>query len=86
VMGLHIGARIYGKSQAGMAAGIATGSWGAVLAILLPIYGRLIDSKNFDAIFISMSLIPLAGTLVWLWLSRPWASNRRPVEVATEVL
>ena len=44
-----------------MAGGIATGSWGAVLAILLPIYGRLIDSKNFEAIFTSMSLIPLAG-------------------------
>jgi hypothetical protein len=86
VMGLHIGARIYGKDQAGMAGGIATGSWGAVLAIVLPIYGRLIDSKNFEAIFTSMSLIPLAGTLVWLFLSKPWAGNPRPVAVVTEVL
>ena len=85
-MGLHIGARVYGKDQAGMAGGIATGSWGAVLAIVLPIYGRLIDSKNFEAIFTSMSLIPLAGTLVWLWLSRPWAGKPRPVAVVTEVL
>jgi MFS transporter, ACS family, hexuronate transporter len=86
VMGLHIGARVYGKDQSGMAGGIATGSWGAVLAVLLPIYGRLIDSRNFSAIFISMSLLPLAGTLVWLWLSRPWAAKHRPMAVATEVL
>jgi ACS family hexuronate transporter-like MFS transporter len=85
VMGLHIGARVYPKHQVGMAGGIATGSWGAVLAVLLPIYGRLIDSKSFDAIFISMSLIPLAGTLIWLWLSLPWAKSRQPVPVATEV-
>lgn len=86
VMGLHIGARIYGKDQAGMAGGIATGSWGAVLAIVLPIYGRLIDSRNFEAIFTSMSLIPLAGTLVWLFLSWPRAGDRRPIAVVTEVL
>ena len=85
VMGLHIGARVYGKDQSGMAGGIATGSWGAVLAILLPIYGRLIDSRNFSAIFISMSLLPLAGTLVWLWLSKPWASQRRPTGLSAEV-
>jgi hypothetical protein len=57
-----------------------------VLAIVLPIYGRLIDSRNFEAIFTSMSLIPLAGTLVWLFLSRPQAGDRRPVAVVTEVL
>ena len=68
-----------------MAGGVAAGSWGAVLAILLPIYGRLIDSRNFSAIFISMSLLPLAGTFVWLWLSRPWESQRRPAEIAPEV-
>jgi hypothetical protein len=86
VMGLQNGARINGKYNAGMAAGIATGSWGAVLAIVLPKYGRLIDTKNFEAIFTSMSLIPLAGTVVWLFLSWPRAGKQRPVAVVTEVL
>ena len=86
VMGLHIGARIYGRDQSGMAGGIATGSWGAVLAILLPVYGRLIDARNFSAIFISMSLLPLAGTLIWLWLSRHRTSQTLPAEIAAEVL
>jgi hypothetical protein len=84
-MGLHIGARIYGKDQAGMAGGIATGSWGAVLAVLLPIYGRLIDSRNFSAIFISMSLLPLIGILIWLWLSRSGRSVTPRVHQAAEV-
>src|SRR5262249_29312221 len=47
VMGLHVGARVYVKDQAGMVGGIAGGSWSAVLAVLLPIYGRMIDAKMF---------------------------------------
>jgi ACS family hexuronate transporter-like MFS transporter len=77
VMGLHIGVRVYPKDQSGMAGGIATGSWGAVLAIVLPVYGRLIDAREFGTIFVTMSLLPLAGTMIFAWLSLPWGG--RPV-------
>jgi len=86
VMGLHVGARIFPEHQRGMVGGIATASWGGVLALILPVYGRWIDAKMFTEIFVTMSLLPLAGTLIWLWLSAPWAKGRlQPMEAAETV-
>ncbi len=78
VMGLHIGARVFTKDEAGLAGGIGGGSWSMVLAVVLPLYGGLIDAKNFTPIFVSMALFPLAGTLLYLWLSKPWANGNKP--------
>ncbi|MGH9593481.1 MAG: MFS transporter, partial [Bryobacteraceae bacterium] len=77
VMGLHVGARVFTKDEAGLAGGIGGGAWSMVLAVVLPLYGKLIDAKNFTPIFVSMSLFPLAGTLIFLMLSKPWARGRR---------
>lgn len=73
VMGLHVGARVFSKAQAGMAAGIGGGAWSMVLAVILPQYGRWIDAHRFLPIFVTMSLLPLAGTLIFIPLSRPWS-------------
>jgi len=70
VMGLHVGARVFPRDQAGMAAGIGGGSWSMVLALVLPVYGRWIDAKLYVPIFVTMSLLPLFGTLIFIWLSR----------------
>ena len=78
VMGLHIGSRVFTKDEAGLAGGIGGGSWSAVLAIMLPIYGKLIDVKNFTPIFVSMALFPLVGTLLFIVLSKPWANGNKP--------
>ena len=78
VMGLHIGARVFTKDEAGLAGGIGGGSWSMVLAIVLPLYGGWIDAKNFAPIFVTMSLFPLAGTLLFILLSKPWANGNRP--------
>ena len=43
VMSLHLGARAYRRDQTGMVAGVGSGAWSAVVAILLPIYGRWFD-------------------------------------------
>jgi ACS family hexuronate transporter-like MFS transporter len=81
VMGLHVGARVFSKDQAGMAAGIGGGSWSMVLAVILPVYGRWIDARLYLPIFVTMSLLPLLGTLIFIWLSLPWA-GKRPAEAA----
>jgi sugar phosphate permease len=78
VMGLHIGSRVWTKDEAGLAGGIGGGAWSAVLAVVLPLYGAWIDSRNFTPIFVTMSLLPLAGTLLFILLSRPWANGNRP--------
>jgi hypothetical protein len=41
-----------------------------VQAIVQPAYGKLVDLNMFNTIFISMAVLPIIGTLIWLWLSR----------------
>lgn len=67
---LRMGAHLFPREQAGMVAGLGSGSWSAVLAVGTLVYGRWIDTRHYSAIFISMSLIPALGTAVWLALSR----------------
>jgi len=71
VMSLRVGSRIFPPHRIGMVAGIGSGSWGAVQAVIQPVYGAWFDRQWYAATFISMSLLPLVGTLLWLWLSRP---------------
>jgi len=75
VMSLRVGSRIFPPDRIGMVAGIGSGSWGAVQAVIQPVYGAWFDRHWYAATFISMSLLPLAGTLLWLWLSRPSATS-----------
>ena len=74
VMSLRVGSRIFPADRIGMVAGIGSGSWGAVQAVIQPLYGACFDRHWYAATFISMSLLPLVGTLLWLWLSRPSAN------------
>jgi ACS family hexuronate transporter-like MFS transporter len=76
VMSLRVGARIFPADRVGMVAGIGSGSWGAVQAVIQPVYGAWFDRQWYTATFISMSLLPLAGTLLWLWLSSPGAFRK----------
>jgi ACS family hexuronate transporter-like MFS transporter len=71
VMSLRVGTRLYPAGMAGLVAGVGSGSWSMVQAIVQPVYGHWVDLEWFGAIFVSMSLMPLAGTLLWWWLSKP---------------
>jgi MFS transporter, ACS family, hexuronate transporter len=77
VMSLHLGARAYPRDQTGMVAGIGSGAWSAVVAILLPIYGRWFDLQWYGAIFLSLSVIPILGTALWLWIGRSQPVHQR---------
>ncbi len=80
-MGLHVGARVFPKEQSAMAAGIGGGSWGIVVGVASWIYGRWIDRQMFEPIFVTMSLVPLLGTLLFIALSGPWAKGKVAPEV-----
>ena len=79
VMSLRVGSLIFPKSQTGMVAGLGSASWGLVQAIILPLYGRWFDAQMYTATFLSMALLPAVGTLLWLWLSKPWAPGQERV-------
>jgi MFS family permease len=79
VLSLRVGSQIYPKDRTAMVAGIGSGAWSLVLVGLLPVYGRLIDLQWYGLVFLTMSLMPVLGTAIWMVLSRPW---RTGVEVA----
>jgi ACS family hexuronate transporter-like MFS transporter len=70
VMSLRVGVRVYPPGRTALVAGIGSGSWSLVQAIVLPVYGRWVDLQWYGTIFVTMSLLPILGTGLWLWLSR----------------
>ncbi len=68
-LSLHVAARAYPGDQTGMVAGIGSGAWGAVLALVLLVYGPWFDRQWYEPTFVSAALVPVFGTAVWLWLS-----------------
>jgi ACS family hexuronate transporter-like MFS transporter len=70
VISVRVGMRIYPADRTAMVAGIGSGSWSAVQALVLPVYGRWVDLRWFGAIFVTMSLLPILGTALWFLLSR----------------
>lgn len=78
VTSLHLAARAYPRGETGMVAGIGSGAWSAVVAILLPIYGRFFDHQHYAAAFISLSLLPALGTLLWWLIGRSEEPARAP--------
>jgi ACS family hexuronate transporter-like MFS transporter len=71
MLGLRTGARAYPGERTASVAGVASGAWAAEAALILPLTGRWFDQQRFDMIFWCVALVPLAGVLLWLWLSRP---------------
>jgi ACS family hexuronate transporter-like MFS transporter len=61
---------VYSADHAGLIAGAGAGSWGAAVAVMMPVFGRLFDQRAYSAAFAIATAIPVAGYLGWLWLSR----------------
>ena len=70
MLGLRTGARAYAGERTASVAGVASGAWAAEAAVLLPLTGRWFDQARYDWIFWAIALIPMAGVLMWLGLSR----------------
>lgn len=80
--GFIIGSLAYANSyysvrHAGLIAGLGAGSWSALLAVVMPGFGRLFDLHLYSAAFLGASLFPVAGYLVWWILSRSEAATRQ---------
>jgi len=70
VVSLRSGAGMYPPGQSSMVAGIAAGSWSALVAIILPELGDWFDQKLYTQTFVVVSLMPVLGTFAWWLLTR----------------
>ncbi len=71
VASLRTSALAYPREQAGLVAGIGAGSWSALVAILLPLFGRMFDTGHYSDAFILVGVIPVLGALLWWMLTMP---------------
>ena len=76
VVSLHVAARMYPRDETGKVAGIGSGAWSAVLALLLIAYGPWLDRNRYAPIFVTLSFVPILGTSIWWWISQPIGSGR----------
>jgi hypothetical protein len=67
----------YSVKHAGLIAGLGAGSWSALVAVVMPGFGRLFDLHLYRAAFLSASLGPAAGYLIWWILSRREAAIKQ---------
>jgi ACS family hexuronate transporter-like MFS transporter len=67
VVTLRTGALAYSQDQRSMAAGIASSSFSAAVALTLPILGRLFDEQLYSAAFTLVAILPIVGAVIW-WL------------------
>src|SRR5579883_3177616 len=70
VVTLRTGALAYPPNQKSMAAGIASSSFSAGVALLLPLCGKFFDAHQYGRAFALVAVLPLLGTLVWLALGK----------------
>ena len=60
----------FGLRDSGFLAGLGAGSWSALVAVIMPIAGRLFDQQNYPLAFLITALFPVAGWAIWLALNR----------------
>jgi hypothetical protein len=55
----------YSTMYSGLITGVGSGSWSAVVALVMPVVGRLFDLHRYNAAFTLATLLPIAGYVVW---------------------
>jgi MFS transporter, ACS family, aldohexuronate transporter len=83
MLGLRTGARAYPGERTASVAGVASGSWAAEAAIILPITGHWFDHHQYNTVFWFIALGPLVGVLLWLLLSRGPSSDSNSPELGS---
>ena len=55
----------YSTMYSGWITGVGSGSWSAVVALGMPVVGRLFDLHRYNAAFALATLLPVTGYVVW---------------------
>ena len=68
------------SSQAGLLAGLGAGSWGAAVALMMPLFGRMFDHSEYALAFQIAAVFPVAGYLLWRVLSATAGREKRAAD------
>ena len=70
VLSVAYATHVYSSGHAGLIAGAGAGSWSLIVGLMMPFFGRLFDQRRFPEAFLIAAVVPIAGYVGWLWLSR----------------
>jgi ACS family hexuronate transporter-like MFS transporter len=57
--------RAHASDHGAYLAGLGAGSWSGVMALVMPIFGRLFDRRAYSAAYAIAAVAPVAGWLLW---------------------
>jgi ACS family hexuronate transporter-like MFS transporter len=61
---------VFAHEHAGYIGGLASGAYGAILAVLMPLFGRLFDAARFDIAFALAAACPVLGYACFMLCTR----------------
>lgn len=64
------GTAAFTTEHSGLLAGLSAGAWSAMVALVMPVFGRLFDQRNWDGAFALAAVFPLLGWVLWRGLSQ----------------
>jgi ACS family hexuronate transporter-like MFS transporter len=73
ILAVAYATRVFSTSHAGFLAGVGAGSWGAAVAIFMPLFGRLFDLHRYDVAFLVAAIVPVLGFFGW-WRLSGWSN------------
>jgi ACS family hexuronate transporter-like MFS transporter len=65
ILAMTYATRVFSPAHAGLIAGAGAGAWSALVALVMPVFGRLLDRGAWDAAFLLAALLPAAGFAGW---------------------
>jgi ACS family hexuronate transporter-like MFS transporter len=69
IVSLSYATHAFGTVHAGYLAGLGAGSWSAVVMVVMPLFGQLVDARAFPAAFVIAAIFPAIGVAAWARLA-----------------
>jgi ACS family hexuronate transporter-like MFS transporter len=70
ILSIAYASDVFSSENAGLVAGLGAGSWSAVVALVMPVFGRMFDQQQYQTAFLVAALFPVAGYVLWSGLGR----------------
>ena len=61
LLAISYGTEVFSRAHAGLIGGIGSGAYGAALAVLMPLFGKLFDAHNYALAFALAACCPVLG-------------------------
>lgn len=70
ILSVSYASSVYSGEHSGFIAGVGAGAWSAVVAVVMPLFGRLFDRQQYEAAFLLAAGFPVLGFALWWMLGR----------------